>query len=384
MRVIRTVYFKRKEGIRVSKILKSLLLAVSAGFLAVLSGCGDLTVLDPKGPVAKDQSNLIIYSIFFMLLIVLTIFVLLTIILFKYRERKNPKNYEPNMHGSRKLEILWTLIPIIIVIALAIPTVKTIYAGEEAPKVTSHKDPVVIYATSVDWKWIFSYPNESIETVNYVHIPTDRPVLFKLTSADTMTSFWVPQLGGQKYAMTGMTMNLYLQADEEGTYKGRNANFNGEGFHEQRFDVVAQSESDYKAWAKKTKADSPLITQDIYDRLLIPGGSKEKSYSGTHLAFVDVAADPEYVFYAYERFGYKLTNPHNPNEKVTISDKPLKPARPVTVTNPQFERHDMDPMIIKNGEKYHSDKHYDKEMKKMEDDIQTNEFNKKESDHEGH
>lgn len=287
------------------------------------------------------------------------------------------------MHGSRKLEFFWTLIPVIIVIALAIPTVKTIYAGEKAPEVTSHKDPVVIYATSVDWKWIFSYPNESIETVNYVHIPTDRPVLFKLTSVDTMTSFWVPQLGGQKYAMTGMTMNLYLQADEEGTYKGRNANFNGEGFHEQRFNVIAQSESDYKAWAKKTKAESPEITQDIYDRLLIPEGSKEKSFSGTHLAFVDVAADPEYVFYAYERYGFKLTNPHNPNEKVTISDKPLKPARPVTVTNPQFERHNMEPMIIKNGEKYEADKHYDKEMKKMEDDIQTNEFNKKASDDAG-
>ncbi|SQC68688.1 Probable quinol oxidase subunit 2 precursor [Listeria fleischmannii subsp. fleischmannii] len=359
-----------------SKLLKSFLLTIIVATVGVLGGCGDLTVLDPKGPVAKGQSDLILYSIIFMLIIVLTIFVLFTIILFKYRERKNPKNYEPDMHGSRKLEILWTLIPVVIVIALAIPTVKTIYAGEEAPKVTSHKDPVVIYATSVDWKWLFSYPEESIETVNYVHIPTDRPVLFKLTSVDTMTSFWVPQLGGQKYAMTGMTMNLYLQADEAGTFKGRNSNFNGEGFHEQRFNVIAQSEDDFAAWTKKAQK-SPKLTQDVYDKLLIPGGSKEKTFSGTHYDFVDPAADPEYVFYAYKRYGFELTNPHNPNVKVDVSDKPLLPARPVTVTNPQFERHNMDPMIIKNGSGYHSDKHYDDEMKKMEDDIQTNEFNKK-------
>ncbi len=105
----------------------------------------------------------------------------------------------------------------------------------------------------------FSYPDESIETVNYVNIPTDRPVLFKLTSADTMTSFWVPQLGGQKYAMSGMTMNLYLQADEVGTYKGRNANFNGEGFADQRFDVVAQSEKDFKNGRKKQKQARQLL-----------------------------------------------------------------------------------------------------------------------------
>ncbi|MBC1908037.1 cytochrome aa3 quinol oxidase subunit II, partial [Listeria booriae] len=218
-----------------SKVLKSLLLTALLGVTGLISGCGDLTVLNPKGPVAKGQSDLTIYSIIFMLVIVLTIFVLFTIMLVKYRERKDISNYEPDMHGSKKLEIFWTLIPVAIVIALAIPTVKTIYAGEEAPKVTSHKDPIIIYATSADWKWIFSYPDESIETVNYVNIPTDRPVLFKLTSADTMTSFWVPQLGGQKYAMSGMTMSLYLQADEVGTYKGRNANFNGEGFADQRF-----------------------------------------------------------------------------------------------------------------------------------------------------
>lgn len=363
-----------------SKLLKSLLLTGIVATIAFVSGCGDLTVLDPKGPVAKEQSNLILYSVIFMLAIVLTIFVLFTIILFKYRDRKDDSNYEPNMHGSKKLEVLWTLIPVIIVIALSIPTVKTIYSAEEAPKVSSHKEPLVIYATSADWKWIFSYPDQSIETVNYVNIPTDRPVLFKLTSVDTMTSFWIPQLGGQKYAMTGMTMNLYLQADEAGTYKGRNANFNGEGFADQKFQVVAQSDKKFDAWVKKAQSSAPKITQDKYDRLILPGHSKEKTYTGTHLAFVDPAADPEYVFYAYKRFGYKLNNPHNPNVKEHIAKEPLLPPRKVQITNPQFERHNMKPQLIKNGEGYHADQHREKEMKKLEDDMQTNDFNKKEDD----
>ncbi|MBC1920164.1 cytochrome aa3 quinol oxidase subunit II [Listeria booriae] len=365
-----------------SKMLKSLLLTVSLVFVGLLSGCGDLTVLDPKGPVAQSQSDLIIYSIIFMLIIVLTIFVLFVIMITKYRERKDHSNYEPNMHGSTKLEILWTLIPVAIVIALAIPTVKTIYANEKAPEVTSHKDPIVIYATSANWKWFFSYPDQSIETVNYVHIPTNRPVLFKLTAADSMTSFWVPQLGGQKYAMSGMTMDLYLQADETGTFKGRNSNFNGEGFAGQTFNVVAQKPAEFEKWALKTKADSPTLSQDRYDKLLLPGNVKEQSYAGTHMAFVDPAADPEYVFYAYKRYGFELTNPHDPHAKDTRTIKPILPPRPVTITNPRFEQMDMEPMIIKNGTGYKQDKHYDEEMKKLGKEINTDEA--KDHDKSGH
>ncbi len=255
---------------------------------SLLSGCSELTVLDPKGPVAEQQKNLILLSIGFMLFIVAVVFVLFSIIIVKYRERKDYDGYEPPHHeGNLWLELVWTIIPIIIVVALSIPTVKTIYALEDAPAETSHKDPVVIHATSVEWKWIFSYPEQNIETVNHLVIPEDRPILFKLTSADSMAAFWVPQLGGQEYNMAGMQTELFLQADHIGTYQGRNANFNGEGFTHQTFEVKAETQEDFDQWVKETQSSAPELTKDHYDHLLLKGHTNTETFSSTHLKWVD-------------------------------------------------------------------------------------------------
>lgn len=262
----------------------------------LLGGCSSLTVLDPKGPVAAQQKDLILWSIGFMLFIVAVVFVLFTWIVAKYRERPHNKGYKPPQHeGNKLLEIVWTVIPIIIVIALAVPTVQTIYALEEPPQATAHKDPLVVHATSVSWKWIFSYPEQNIETVNYLMIPEDRPILFKLTSADSMSSFWVPSLGGQKYAMAGMQTKLYLQADEPGTYEGRNSNFTGEGFAEQTFTVEAVTEQDFEQWVKQTQDEAPELTQEQYDRLMLPEHAEKMTFSSTHLEWVDHSQDAEYA-----------------------------------------------------------------------------------------
>lgn len=237
------------------RALKPLLVLALLTVVFVLGGCSNASVLDPKGPVAEQQSDLILLSIGFMLFIVGVVFVLFTIILVKYRDRKGKDNgsYNPEIHGNTFLEVVWTVIPILIVIALSVPTVQTIYSLEKAPEATKDKEPLVVYATSVDWKWVFSYPEQDIETVNYLNIPVDRPILFKISSADSMASLWIPQLGGQKYAMAGMLMDQYLQADKVGTYEGRNANFTGEHFADQEFDVNAVTEKDFNSWVKKTQ-----------------------------------------------------------------------------------------------------------------------------------
>ena len=106
---------------------------------------------------------------------------------------------------------------------------------------------------------------------------------------DTMTSFWIPQLGGQKYAMTGMTMNWTLQADETGTFRGRNSNFNGEGFSRQTFKVHSVDQSEFDSWVKDAKSKKTL-SQDEFDKQLLPSTpNKELTFSGTHMAFVDPA-----------------------------------------------------------------------------------------------
>ncbi|AVB11914.1 cytochrome aa3 quinol oxidase subunit II [Bacillus siamensis] len=295
------------------RAFKPLLLLAMLAVVFVLGGCSDISVLDPKGPVADQQKDLILLSIGFMLFIVGVVFVLFTIILVKYRDRKGKDsgNYKPEMHGNTFLEVVWTVIPILIVIALSVPTVQTIYSLEKAPEATKDKEPLVVYATSVDWKWVFSYPEQDIETVNYLNIPVDRPVLFKISSADSMASLWIPQLGGQKYAMAGMLMDQYLQADKVGTYEGRNANFTGEHFADQKFNVKAVTQKDFNSWVKKAQSNSPKLTKEKYDELMLPENVGKLTFSSTHLKYVDHGQDAEYAMEARKRLGYKAVSPHS-------------------------------------------------------------------------
>lgn len=268
---------------------KKVLLLLLSSVVLLLSGCSELTVLDPKGPVGQSQKDLIVYSLWFMLGIVVVVFVLFGYMVIKYRDRpgRGDKDYDPNIHGSLKIEILWTVIPLIIVTLLSIPTVETLFDLEKPPESTSDQEPLVIHATSADWKWFFSYPEQDIETVNYLHIPTNRAIEFRLTSADSMAALWIPALGGQKYNMAGMETVLYLQADEEGVYDGRNSNFNGEGFSLQTFEVHAESEENFNEWVQDIQSNEPKLTQDQYNELLKPGIVGEMAFSNTHLDWVD-------------------------------------------------------------------------------------------------
>ncbi|OXS61472.1 cytochrome aa3 quinol oxidase subunit 2 [Bacillus sp. V-88] len=279
---------------------------ISLFFIIIFSTDSELIILDPKGPVGAVQKDLIMLSIYYMIAIMVVVLGFFTIILFKYRSSNKNSDYKPDMHGSTFLEIIWTLIPVLIVIALSIPNTKALYELKEAPEATSQKDPIVIHATAVDWKWIFSYPDEGIETVNYVNVPEDHPILFKVTAADSMASFWVPQIGGQIYGMPGMVNDLYLQADEPGTYDGRNSNFTGEGMTHQTFDFVAMKQDKYEDWVKDAQ-DEPKLTEDTYEKLMLPETVDKMTFSSTHLAFVDHGKNPEYAMAIRQKYGLDIT-----------------------------------------------------------------------------
>jgi len=267
----------------------TLLLSLTSLFL--LGGCDTkMAVLDPQGPMAREQYHLIVYSAILMAFVFVVVLGLYLYMVIKYRESRLPADYKPpQLHGHKVLEIVWTLIPVLIIIAIAIPTVKANYSVEETPKSLKDKKPLTIYVTSADWKWIFSYPEQGIETVNYANIPTDRPIKFQLTSAGTMASFWVPELGGQKYTMPNMTMQLILSADHPGDYTGRNSNFNGEGFAKMDFNVVAQTQSDFNKWVKEVKSTAPKMKKSDYEKLVKTEGLVgTQTYTGTHLKWVNV------------------------------------------------------------------------------------------------
>lgn len=257
--------------------------------MLLLSGCeNNMVVFNPEGPIARQILELINFSIALLLLVTVVVFGLFAFIVWKYRERKDNLDYEPpEEHGSTALEIIWTVIPILIIVALTIPTVKTIYAIDEIPKGYEDKKPLVINVTSADWKWIFSYPEQGIETVNYVNIPEDRPIDFKLTSAGTMQSFWVPALGGQKYSMAHAETQLYLVADNPGSFVGRNTNFNGQGYAGMEFEVLSQTQEDFDQWIKDVKETAPKMTLEEYEKMLEPSHLGRKTFSNSHLEWVD-------------------------------------------------------------------------------------------------
>ncbi|MGG2055881.1 cytochrome aa3 quinol oxidase subunit II [Lysinibacillus pakistanensis] len=265
---------------------KLTLMFVAFSALAILAGCEPLTILDPKGPNAKTLSDTIILSIITMAFILLVVYVLLIFMLTKYRASKAPANYEPpHEEGSHLLEITWTVIPIIIVAFLAIVTVRTTSTVEAKPDGYDNQEPLVIYASSSNWKWHFSYPEQGIETVNYVNIPVDRPIEFKLYSFGPITSFWIPQLAGQKYAMSDMLTTIHLAADEVGSYMGRNSNFSGRGFAEMEFEAQSMTQEDFDKWVSDVKANEKPLTKEKFDELLKAEHVGRSSYSSTHLEF---------------------------------------------------------------------------------------------------
>ena len=245
----------------------------------LLSGCDErYIVLKPQGPVAQQEYDLIVLSTILCAIVIIPVLAIFIYIVYRYRDKPgNKAPYTPNWDDSKILEIVWWGIPIVIIGILGFYTAKTTYALQKPP--ASDVKPITIQVTSLDWKWLFQYPDQNIATVNYAEIPAGVPVHFVLTADAPMNSFWVPQLGGQAYTMPGMAMKLWLQADKPGTYFGSGANFTGEGFAHMQFQVVAKSQSEFNAWANKVKQTAPVLTKDGYNKLAEKGLADKTEFS---------------------------------------------------------------------------------------------------------
>ncbi|GAA4719757.1 ubiquinol oxidase subunit II [Brevibacillus fulvus] len=245
----------------------------------LLAGCdAQYFVLDPKGPVAETQYRLIILSVILCTIVIIPVLAILIYIVWRYRDKPDNKApYMPDWDDSKVLEIVWWGIPIVIIGILGYFTVRDTYALAKPP--VSDAKPITIQVTSLDWKWLFQYPDQNIATVNYVEIPTGVPINFQLTSDAPMNSFWIPQLGGQEYTMPGMAMQLWLQADQPGEYYGTGANFSGRDFAHMRFQVVAKPQSEFNEWVDQVKQTAPSMSKADYDKLAEPGQSEEMTFS---------------------------------------------------------------------------------------------------------
>lgn len=244
----------------------------------LLSGC-DMVLFQPKGSIAAEQIRLIIISVILMLIIVIPVIVMTLVIAWRYRASNTKATYAPNWEHNTKLEVVWWAVPCVIVFVLAWITWVTSHSLDPYKPLESKAKPVTIQAVSLDWKWLFIYPDQHIATVNFLEIPEKTPINFQITADAPMNSLWIPALGGQIYAMPGMRTKLHLIADGVGEYKGLSSNFSGDGFAGMKFNVKSVSSSDFSEWVQTVKNVSPnQLTPNAYTLLAKPSENTAVQY----------------------------------------------------------------------------------------------------------
>ena len=213
--------------------------------------------MDPRGPLAKDIAGL--YWLLFVVAVIVLAIVVGGLVYAGIRFRARPGHVAKQFHGHNGLEILWTVVPTLIVMSFSVLSfshVNYVNASTDAE--------LTIRAKGQQWAWIYTYPNEPVfrtrenkplQAAEELHIPVGTKVKIELEASDVIHSFWVPALGGKKDAVPGRSTSLWIQADQAGTYKGQCTEFCGTGHADMLIVIVAQSKADYAAWAKSAVDD---------------------------------------------------------------------------------------------------------------------------------
>jgi cytochrome o ubiquinol oxidase subunit 2 len=239
---------------------------------AALSGCSE-GVLDPKGPIAAAEREILFNSLAIMLAIVIPTILATIGVAFWFRSSNRRARYRPDFTYSGRLELLVWSIPAMTV--LLVGGVAWIGAHDLDPRkpIASGVDPIRVQVVSLDWKWLFIYPDQGIASVNHLTVPVGTPVAFELTSSGVMNSFFVPQLGSQIYTMAGMVTRLHLQADHEGSYRGLSANYSGDGFADMRFTVDAVPPEAFARWIDAARSTGLMLDAGTYAALAKPSSA---------------------------------------------------------------------------------------------------------------
>jgi cytochrome c oxidase subunit 2 len=233
-------------------------LACAVGLLVLaLPGLAETypqTTLEPKSEIARLIDGLLDNIVIWCVIIFVLVETALVVTVVRYRRRAGGPAPQA-IHGNTPLEILWTIIPAIILALIAVPTVKTIFRIDTVPK-----NAVQIEVIGHQWWWEFRYPQSGVITANELHIPVGRDIAFTLTSVDVIHSFWVPAFGGKRDLIPGRTNHMWFNASETGTFPGQCTEFCGASHANMLFTVVSQPQAEYDAWIAQQKA--PVVPAD--------------------------------------------------------------------------------------------------------------------------
>lgn len=282
-----------KTGIKILFIFLLAIAIISACTIYVMSN--QIAVLDPKGMISIEQKDLLITASLLMLIVVIPVFAFAIFFSWKYRSTNKDAKHTPDWEHNTIAELCWWGVPLLVIVILGLITWKTTHDLNPFKPIENGKRPLRIQAVALRWKWLFIYPEQGIATINYTQFPEKIPLDFEITADAPMNSFWIPQLGGQIYAMPAMRSEIHLIANEKGTFSGKSANYSGPGFAGMNFTAVASSEDEFSDWVQSVRSRGSPLNFNIYEKLVEPSEYDPVSYY--------TLEDPDLFFQILEKYG---------------------------------------------------------------------------------
>jgi len=255
---------------------------LTALFSALLWGT-NVKVLNPHGLIATHQLSLIIFSVVVLMVIAVPSLFLFYYFAWKYRETNTKVAHESeNHHGKWWVFWVWA-IPCAIMLIMSVVMWIATHKLDPMRAIASKNKTLHVQVIALRWKWLFIYPDQGIATVNFLQAPVNTPIEFDLTADETpMSSFWLPNWGGQLYAMTGHSNRLNLMPTTKGDFTGASAEINGAGFDGMKFTARASSQADFNKWVTQTQQSPNILDWVEYQKLLQPSENNVAAfYSST-------------------------------------------------------------------------------------------------------
>jgi cytochrome o ubiquinol oxidase subunit 2 len=235
-----------------------------------------MNILDPQGPIGAAEKTILIDSLAIMLAIVLPTIIAIFAFAFWFRASNTRAFRWPNWAYSGRIELVVWAIPALTVILLGGVAWIGAHQLDPAREVEGSGEPLTIQAVSLDWKWLFIYPDQKVATINTLTVPAGVPLKLELTSSSVMNAFFIPQFGTMIYTMNGMNNRLNLRADTPGTFQGLSAHFSGDGFPDMHFDVHVVTPEQFSKWAEDASRAEKSLDEASYREIAKPSMKHEQ------------------------------------------------------------------------------------------------------------
>ena len=268
-----------KKSSRVYGPLLGMVLFIAAVVFVIWLNRHAFPWFNPAGVVAASERTVFFIVLGLSAVVVIPVFTMLILFAVRYREGNEKANYNPEWSKNTKLEAIWWGIPILIILIVGTISWVSTHALDPYKNIASNTKPLRVQVVTLEWKWLFIYPDQGVATINKLEIPVNTPVQLSLSADAPMSSFWVPSLGSQIYTMNGMNTQLHLMATKTGTFTGYNTNINGDGYAKMDFTVPVVSKTDFKKWTRQSRQSPDMLDETEYQKIMKPSVMKaSKTY----------------------------------------------------------------------------------------------------------